>query len=354
MKNLVLDPYVKDTVNNLKNVFGKLPISLDQQVKVMNFFQWNLEKDLVIFIWWSQISWSLSPFMHNYTSFLQKADIAYILFDITKEEFNIKNILDYIENKTRIVWANVTMPYKIEVYEILKERNCLDKSAILAWAVNTIAKQEWKIIWYNTDLDWITIPIIDNIWSKKISEKWYVLWAWWASRAVIWWLLKLWVNDITVFNRSEANLNETINHFSQKEVIDILKELWNTDFIIKKVIYDVEKEDSNIEKHIDKNWILVNTLPFWFKENLPKYPIKHNELGQILDKIELYFDIVYDINYKETPMQEYISNNFKKIMICDWVDMVVSQAKKWFELRTDWFEFNEKIIKNIINKFKNN
>ncbi len=50
---------------------------------------------------------------------------------------------------------------------------------------------------------------------------------------------------------------------------------------------------------------------------------------------------MYDLNYKHTPIVEYIKNNHPEIIICDWIDMVVEQAKKWFEMWTggnvlDW------------------
>jgi len=344
-----LSIYVDITKNNLKTIFKKLGISSNKQVEIMNFFVKNLEKDLVIFIWWNQISWSISPFLHNYTAFVNNYSLSYMLFPMDKEKFKVSEIIEFIEKKDNLVWANVSMPYKLDIYDYLKNRNCLDKSAIFAWAVNTIVKKNWNIVWYNTDIEWIINPIKEKFWNRKIQEKWYILWAWWASRAVIWALIMLWVKEIVVFNRTDWNLIETKNHFYSDEVKEILKSYWNIDYSIETIIYDVAEDNSFIWKFIDKPWILVNTLPFWFKENLPKYSIKLDEIDEVLKKIELYFDIVYDMNYSGTPMEQYVKQNYKNIFVCNWLDMVIGQAKKGFELWTNWCVFDTNLIKSKIN-----
>lgn len=356
MLDINLNPYITDTENNLNNLLDNLSLP---KIEIMNFFRKNIEKDLVIFIWWNQISWSLSPFMHNYSAFLWKSNLAYILFDMTKGNYNVTEALDYIEANPKIVWANVTMPYKIEVYEILKEKKSLDKSAILAWAVNTIVKRDWKIIWFNTDLDWITTPILDKLGNLDLPKRWYVLWAWWAARAAVWWLLSLWVSEITIFNRNLERIDEIINHFNSEEVRDILK-IKNKKFSIIPVKYDVENEEennistyidniNNISTHIDNSWILINTLPFGFKQGYQKYPVKITEFEKISKNVVLYFDIVYDLRYDETPLTDFIKANYPHIQLCNWVEMVVWQAKTGFELWTNWINFDKNLIKNTIN-----
>ncbi len=353
MLDINLNPYITDTENNLNKVLDNLSLP---KIEIMNFFHKNIEKDLVIFIWWNQISGSLSPFMHNYSAFLQKSNLAYILFDMTKGNYSAEEVLDYIESNPKIVWANVTMPYKIEVYEILKEKKSLDKSAILAWAVNTIVKIDWKIIWYNTDLNWITTPILDKLWIKDLPKRWYVLWAGWAARAAVWWLLSLWVSEIIIFNRNLERIDEIINHFNSEEVKEILQ-IKNKDFSIIPVKYDVENDDisthidniNNISTHIDNPWILINTLPFGFKQGYQKYPVKITEFEKISKNVVLYFDIVYDLRYDETPLTDFIKANYPHIQLCNWVEMVVGQAKTGFELWTLWTNFDTNLIKNTIN-----
>jgi shikimate 5-dehydrogenase len=346
MQDINLNLYITDTENNLNKVLDNL---LLPKIEIMNFFHKNIEKDLVIFIWWNQISSSLSPFMHNYSAFLAKTNLAYILFDMTKEAYRVNDILDYIESNPKIIWANVTMPYKIEVYEILKKKKSLDESAILAWAVNTIVKRNWKIIWYNTDLDWIISPIIDKLWTKDLPKRWYILWAGWAARAAVWWLLSLWVSEITIFNRNLERIDEIINHFNSEEVREKL-DLENKNFSINRVKYDVENDEINgIRTHIDDSWILINTLPLGFKQGFKKYPVEKTEFEKISKNVVLYFDIVYDLRYAETPLTDFIKANYSHIQLCNWVEMVVWQAKTWFELWTNWINFDTNLIKNKIN-----
>ncbi|MDD3302556.1 MAG: hypothetical protein PHN31_03295 [Candidatus Gracilibacteria bacterium] len=365
MNKIDLSIYIDITKNNLKTIFEKLRISKNRQVEIMNFFEKNIEKDLVIFIGGSQISGSISPFMHNYTACENDYPLSYVLFPINEDKFKISELMEFIEKKDNLVGVNVSMPYKLEVYEYLKNRNCLDKSAFFAGAVNTIVKKDGKLIGYNTDIDGIINPIIEKLNSRFCEEnpptllyqggkiykplKGYVFGAGGASRAVIGALLMLGVKEIVVFNRSDGNLIETKSHFYSDEVKEILKSYGNVDYKIETIIYDVAEDNSFIGKFIDKTGILVNTLPFGFKENLPKYSIKLDEIDEIFKNIKLYFDIVYDLNYGGTPMEQYVKQNYKNIFVCNGVDMVIGQAKKGFELWTNGCVFDTNLIKSKIN-----
>jgi shikimate 5-dehydrogenase len=55
------------------------------------------------------------------------------------------------------------------------------------------------------------------------------------------------------------------------------------------------------------------------------------------------------LRYDDTPLTDFIKINYPIIKICNWVEMVVWQAKTWFELWTDWREFDTNLIKNTIN-----
>jgi shikimate 5-dehydrogenase len=37
-------------------------------------------------------------------------------------------------------------------------------------------------------------------------------------------------------------------------------------------------------------------------------------------------------------------------LICRWIEMLIWQAKTWFELWSNWWEFKIKEIKNILTK----
>lgn len=345
MKDINLKKYIDDTDINLEKVLDNLSLPKSDIVK---YFHKNIWKKVVIFIWWNQINWSISPFMHNYNAYINNDPLSYLLFDMSKNDTKIDDVIKYMETDSTIVWANVSMPYKLEVYEYLKNNDCLDKSAIFAWAVNTIVKRWWKLIWYNTDIEWIINPLKEKIWNIEVPNRWYILWAWWASRAVICGLVMLWIKEITIFNRSEWKLKETNDHFNKLEVKEIMKSFCKDKFKIDTVIYDVLSSDWEVRKYFDKPWILVNTLPFWFKENLPRYPINTKDLDWIIKNINLYFDIVYDLNYGVTPLSQYIKSKFWNISVCSWIDMVIWQAWKWYEMWSEWWKFQVKKIKQLI------
>lgn len=344
MKNLNLENLKTYTKENLEKMIQKLNLYQDIKDNFLEYFKNNEDSKKILFIWWNQISWSVSPFMHNYSAFLLDYKLSYFLLDMLIEDLKVCEVLEQIKNREDIVWANVTMPYKVDVYDYLREKEVLDKSAYLAWAVNTIVKENWNLVWYNTDIDGIINPVSNHKLLLNSFYKWYVLWAWWAARAVITAMILLWIKNIKVFNRSEENLVNLKNHFENKKIRKIFDENGFWDYKIETKVYDLEK----VSLIFEKQTVLINTLPLWFKENLPKYPI--NILDTDFKNISLYFDIVYDLNYPETPTVSYLNQNYPNIKICDWIEMVVWQAKKWFEMWTWGKKFNEK---NIINILKN-
>ena len=117
---------INDTLKNLNLFISKKEkkwINLDNFKKYLK----NTEfKNFVLVLWWNQISWSLSPFIHNYWQFLLsetdktvKTDKSfYILCNLEKYDLNTKEVLDFIKNNENIFWANITMPYKEEIFEI--------------------------------------------------------------------------------------------------------------------------------------------------------------------------------------------------------------------------------------------
>ncbi len=345
MKDIILSPYIEDTKENLTKVVSKFSETWKEFEDFLTFLKTDITKKIVLLIWWDQISGSLSPFMHTYSSYKNDNPFLYTLFKMTKENSDLREVFEYIKSNENILWANVTMPYKIEIFQILSDLWLLDESARLVWAVNTIAKQNWEVLGYNTDMYGILEPIKEKLGLKLQSvKKWYVLWAGWAARAAIAALLKLWIQDIIIFNRTDENMIKLVNHFNSKEVKEILKGC----FSLKMVEYDIQYDDkSNTSEHIDDTWILINTLPFGFKSHFSKYPIREWEFDKVFDKIELYFDVVYDMNYDCTPMIGYIKENHQDIAICDWIDMVVEQAKKWFKMWSAWNEIDWEKIKKI-------
>ena len=309
---------------------------------------WNKR---VLFLWASQISGSLSPFMHNFCSNLlitEEKKFFYTLVSMEKNNNPVETIvtdfIEYLEHDDMFLWANITMPYKVDVYNYLRDRKCLDDNALLVWAVNTLYKQDWKIRWTNTDIDWIFFPIKDRLEEElEWIEKCYILWSGWAARSAISAAIKLWIQNIYVLSRGQKSLDEIRQHFSTY--------LWEDQILITK-IYDVLSGWIFPIEILEREVIIINTLPFGFKTDLPESPINFWELEKIYWNIALYYETVYDREKWDTPIvskiEKYNTSN-KKIKICRWVDMLINQAKTWFELWT-WWEFQTQKIKNILLK----
>ncbi|MDD5770285.1 MAG: hypothetical protein PHE25_04895 [Candidatus Gracilibacteria bacterium] len=332
------------TFQNLKKVIENFNKN-SQLNDFAKYLQTDFAKKYVLFLGGEQITGSLSPFMHTYSAFLQNFPLLYLLKPITKEQ--LKQNIDNIALTKDILGANITMPFKVEAYNYLNEKYFLDNSAILVGAINTLIKKDEKLIGLNTDLDGIIKPIEEKLDIKNIPKNGYILGAGGASRAVLAGMLKLGITNIIIFNRHYENVENLINYFNSLEVKNILQK----DFSINFIKYDVENNEiNNISDYIKKPGILVNTLPFGFKDNLPKYPILISEFDKIAKNIVLYFDIVYDLNHKNTPLSEYIKENYKNILICKGIEMLIYQAKTGFE---NWTakRFDCEMMKNILMKY---
>ena len=334
---------IEKTLKNLKTIVSKFSKNIDLK-SFSNYILTEKFDQFILFIWWSQIAWSLSPFMHTYSWYLDWKKVFYILLDISKKwKWNLSYILEEIQKRKNILWCNITMPYKIEAYKKLKNVWQLDDSALLVWAVNTIWKRNWEIIWFNTDIEGIILPIKNkNIDSRNA----YIFWAWGAWMSAIAGCLLLWVKNIFVFNRSEEKLEKIKEHFYSEDVKKLLEKKWIDWYKINCLKYDVKINETLVSNIIKEKWIIINTLPFWFKNELPKMPISKEQLLKIIPKIELLFDVVYDINYEITPILSSVLQ--KGIPVINWKEMVIYQAKKWFELWT-WKNFNEENFLSLLN-----
>jgi shikimate dehydrogenase len=94
------------------------------------------------------ISYSLSPKMHNAAFKALAIDAEYQLFDMVEEE-----VLPFLKalQQNKISGINITVPYKEIAYEFVKTYGVLDPYAQQVGAINTIVISEENIHGYNTD-----------------------------------------------------------------------------------------------------------------------------------------------------------------------------------------------------------
>ncbi|MBC8044021.1 MAG: shikimate dehydrogenase [Rhizobacter sp.] len=101
-----------------------------------------------------QISYSLSPLMHNKAAELLGLEYIYVPFDLASPE-RLEAALDGVRT-LGIAGLNVTVPYKEKVMKYL---DTLSPEAAEAEAVNTIVNQEGTLIGYNTDITGFGEPL---------------------------------------------------------------------------------------------------------------------------------------------------------------------------------------------------
>ena len=348
MKNYPFDTSISE--KNLKEVIKMLEkkgINPEEYKKLETFLEKGIYEKFVTFLGWKQITGSLSPLMHTLNSLNLSSEktLFYTLVIVNKTRTNIESILETIENTDSILGSNVTMPYKEDVFDFFNEKWQLDRSAQVAGAVNTLAKNEnGKIIAYNTDIDGVIWPIYEKLGDNITWKRACILGSGGAAKAAIVWLLQKWVKHITICNRKKGNAENLKEHFLSSEVQELL---WVSEFTIKIVEYDVAQDDISAFPELQEGTILINTLPFWFKEENPKMPIKEEEIEKLKNKIILYFDAVYDKDKWDTPLMTRVKKDFPGIKTCDGLDMLIGQAKKWFELWTKE-EFNTDFIKKLL------
>ncbi|MDQ7023659.1 MAG: type I 3-dehydroquinate dehydratase [Candidatus Gracilibacteria bacterium] len=308
----------------------------------------------VLFLGGPQISGSFSPFMHNFSSDKLKGEENKFFYKLNKiphpnppltGEGIVKEFIEKLESDEKYLGGNVTMPYKIDAYNYLKKINRLEENAELVGAVNTLFKKDGKIFGTNTDLEGISGPILEKI-SPHLEKEGlgvvsiYILGAGGAARAAISASIKIGIENIYILNRSKKSLDEIEKHFK--------KYLSENQKIITK-IYDVNSPHPLPWGRGDNKVIIINTLPFGFKENLPKSPIKFKELEKILPNLELYFEAVYDSEKGDTPIvQKILSTEGFNPLICRGIEMLIGQAKTGFELWTNGGEFKSEEVKNIL------
>ncbi|MCD5380527.1 type I 3-dehydroquinate dehydratase [Candidatus Gracilibacteria bacterium] len=363
-----IENYIYPTYQNLEKLCNKyFPLEGKRGNMIVKLSEGIISTKRVLFLGASQISGSLSPFMHNFSSNLlttEEKKFFYTLIDVDiYSESVAKNFIQFLESSDKLLGANITMPYKIDAYKYLKEQKCLDEKAVLVGAVNTLYKKEGKIRGTNTDIDGIISPIQQKLGNKiQTIECCYILGSGGAARAAIGAAIKMGISNIYVLSRGQESLDEVKEHFSEY--------LGENQKLITQ-IYDVEVLKIFPFKKSQNKAIIINTLPFGFKDNLPKSPIEFGELERILPHISLYYEAVYDAEKGDTPLVDEILkykqnlNSFsltkgkdtgkadrdnQEIKICRGVEMLIEQAAPGFELWTGGEEFQTKKIKNILLK----
>ena len=256
---------------------------------------------------------SFSPIIHNY--WLTKYSKPYIYEKKEIDSSFLPDIISQMKNK-KLIGVNVTIPYKRNVYNLLKN---LDINAKKSKAVNTIYLKDEKVFGQNTDGVGYCQALKQEMNFDVMNKNILVLGSGGASFGIVSELINRGVSKIIVSNRTLEKSYELIKNFKNKI----------TKFEVMK--WEELKPSSNTD-------LIINTTSFGMKKN---QEIQVNI--QNLKNSTIYSDIIY--NPKKTLTMKIFED--KGFLTQNGLGMLVNQAAEAFRL---WFNIN--LTKQDINEAK--
>ena len=182
------------------------------------------------------IEHSLSPKLHNYWFEKNNIDANYDRRKIDKSE--IEETINEIKSN-KLDGINVTVPFKNDVIPFL---DMLSKDSQITQSVNTIYKQDKKLIGHNTDIKGFELSLKEtkfNLENKTI----FILGAGGVVPSIIYALEKLGVSKIIASNRTKQKTEDLKKKFSNISVVD-----WGDqpefDIIINATSLGLDKNDN--------------------------------------------------------------------------------------------------------------
>jgi len=249
------------------------------------------------------VAHSISPLLHNNTIQNLKLDACYIRTFLENGEDIIRKF-----NQLKLDGANVTVPHKENAYLLCDEARGISKDI---GAVNTLVKEEEKIIGYNTDAP----GFFEAIKSFKNVKSALILGAGGTAKAIAFILRKNGIVPIILNRSSERLIFFKENNFKSFSWDDFTKERYD---------------------------LVINTTSAGLKdENLP---LEKNLLNNIMQSSNYAFDVIYG---KSTPFIKLAHNN--KLLSKDGSQMLINQAVFAFNLFYQ-NKFNPKVIESYMKK----
>ena len=182
------------------------------------------------------IEHSLSPKLHNYWFEKNNINANYDRKKIDKSE--IQDTINEIKNN-KLDGINVTVPFKSDVIPFL---DTLSEESQITQSVNTIYKQDEKLIGHNTDIKGFELGLKETKFDLE-NKTIFILGAGGVVPSIIYALKKLGVSKIMVSNRTKQKTENLKKFFSNINIVD-----WgdqpNFDIIINATSLGLNKEDN--------------------------------------------------------------------------------------------------------------
>ena len=181
------------------------------------------------------IEHSLSPKLHNH--WIKKNNIDAIYDKKQLNEGDIEGIISEVRNE-KINGINVTVPFKKLVISFIDE---LSVEANEAQSVNTIYKENNKIIGHNTDISGFELALRGKSYDLK-NKKIFILGAGGVTSSIILALKKMGASKVILSNRTKKKAEELKKTFSYLEIVD-WGEIPEFNMIINTTSLGLNKDD---------------------------------------------------------------------------------------------------------------
>lgn len=252
----------------------------------------------------NNISYSLSPAMHNAAFKKLRMNAEYKIFDLASHEADkfFKGLL-----KSGIAGINVTVPYKIKAFEFVSRHGRIDKETSRYGAINTIVIRKGKLDGFNTDTTGFVRSLKEDLGFNPNGKTVFMFGAGGAGSACVIKLAET-AGRIFIFDLD-------------KEKVSGIQKLFYKNFDKKKLV--VVNGESEIKYALAQSHLLVNATPYGRKpeEILVNPAYLHDNLA------------VYDLIYK--PKETPIIKEAKKraLKVSNGLGMLLYQGaeafKKW-------------------------
>ncbi len=181
------------------------------------------------------IEHSLSPKLHNY--WFKKNNINAVYDKKQIEEQNIKEIISEMRNG-KIDGINITVPFKKLIIPFVDE---LSSEAEESQSVNTIFKENNKVLGHNTDISGFELAIRKKGYNIK-DKKVFILGAGGVVPSIVLALRKMGAAKIILSNRTQSKAEKIKKIFSDLEIVN-WGEIPEFNMIINATSLGLNKDD---------------------------------------------------------------------------------------------------------------
>lgn len=243
----------------------------------------------------SPISHSVSPLMHN--TALDHHDLKASYHAVSVRNSELPSLIAHF-NRLEFLGANITIPYKETLYDAV---DTLGVEAAQIGAINTIVKNNGKVIGENTDAYGFRVPL-EEYEDELAGERAIIFGTGGATKAISFALREMGVEEIVMVSRRPGQYS------TPSDLIMCNYENWTA--------------------YAEEASILINATPLGMVPNTDASPVQESETELLSDKI--CYDVVY--NPQETKFLKQ-AKEVEGIPIGG-LEMLIHQGARSFKMWT--------------------